>query len=345
MKAAIAAFSLFSILFSIPNTAMSVGFRVIKQDNNIVGVWYPSDVPVKAGQLGPFDVAYAFDAEPVHGQWPVIIFSHGRGGLFHNHHLTAKALAQAGFIVIAPQHNSAKAGDKITEVLPLRVKELKRAFDVIKIDTKLGPLLDVSRIHAFGYSLGGATVMHAAGTGINLDLIATHCDKYSEEDVNFCSFGPSFPERIMEWLSSLFDSPTSDSSTSIEIADMPNQSSVEPFINGAVAVVGSLGQGLEINAARLAAQKVLVVAIAGDDITPPRFHSEILAAMIPAHRSAGLISVPGHHYAFIAPFPERVTAYEYIPVAQDPEGFDRAAFIDEVNIILTSFFKQNTRKS
>jgi hypothetical protein len=45
-----------------------------------------------------------------------------------------------------------------------------------------------------------------------------------------------------------------------------------------------------------------------------------------------------HHFAFIAPFPKWLTDSENIPVAKDPEGFDRQAFIDNVNQDIVGFF-------
>ena len=48
--------------------------------------------------------------------------------------------------------------------------------------------------------------------------------------------------------------------------------------------------------------------------------------------------VPGHHSAFIAPFAKRVTDFENIPAAFDPEGFDRLSFLENVNNTLVEFF-------
>lgn len=91
---------------------------------------------------------------------------------------------------------------------------------------------------------------------------------------------------------------------------------------------------------RFAAARALVIAIDGDEIAQPRFHAAAIASALPSRRLAGMISVPGHHFAFIAPFAERVTDKEYIPVAVDPEGFDRAAFIRDVNARLVRFFRR-----
>ena len=94
-------------------------------------------------------------------------------------------------------------------------------------------------------------------------------------------------------------------------------------------------------AAGLAASRALVIAIGGDVIARPRFHASAIASALPPDRLAGFVTVPGHHFAFIAPFAKRVTDNEHIPVAIDPEGFDRDAFIRRVNGLIVEFFRES----
>ncbi len=92
-------------------------------------------------------------------------------------------------------------------------------------------------------------------------------------------------------------------------------------------------------AAGLAASRALVIAIGGDVIARPRFHASAIASALPADRLAGFVTVPGHHFAFIAPFAKRATDNEHIPVAINPEGFDRDAFIRRVNRLIVGFLR------
>ena len=85
--------------------------------------------------------------------------------------------------------------------------------------------------------------------------------------------------------------------------------------------------------------------IEGDLIAQPRFHAKNIVAILPAKKLAESLSVPGHHYAFIAPFADRVKSKENIPVAVDPEGFDRRSFIKRVNSFIVKFFKQSNSPS
>jgi len=45
----------------------------------------------------------------------------------------------------------------------------------------------------------------------------------------------------------------------------------------------------------------------------------------------------GHHFAFIAPFVDRLTREETIRVALDPAGFDHAVWLDDVNQQIVAF--------
>lgn len=210
--------------------------------------------------------------------------------------------------------------------MTLRIEELRRALEAAGADPLLGPTLDLTQVHALGYSLGGATVMAAAGAGIDLGAVETHCDAHGDEDAAFCE-PPPLLWRLVQGLRK-----------PVSVEDMPDRFFVEPVVNGSVAVIAPIGQGLEVAPEDFVATRVLVVAIEGDRIAQPRFHAEALAAALPPGRLAGFVSVPGHHHGFIAPFPEWLTSKEDIPVAEDPAGFDRPAFIEHVNRLVVDFF-------
>ena len=317
-----------SLALALAGSAEATGFRQLESAGESVGVWYPTETAATRGRLGPFDVEYAFDAAPAPGPWPPLLLSHGNSGLFRNHHLTAAALAEAGFVVIAPQHGADHriGGGSTAGAMALRIEELRRALEAVRADALLGPTLDLTQIHALGYSLGGATVIAAAGAGIDLGAVETHCDAHGDDDAVFCEPPPLW-WRIVQRIRK-----------PVSIEDMPDRFFVEPFVDGSIAVVAPIGQGLEIVSDDFVATRVLVVAIEGDRIAQPHFHAEALAAALPPARLADFVSVPGHHYAFIAPFPEWLTSKEDIPVARDPQGFDRPSFIDQVNRLLGEFF-------
>ncbi|MDP2293123.1 MAG: hypothetical protein Q8M22_18225 [Actinomycetota bacterium] len=76
-----------------------------------VEIWYPamaSDAPKTVYELFPgvaFSAATAQQAAPGHpGQYPLILFSHGRTGMRISYSMVCEALAARGAIVVSPDH-------------------------------------------------------------------------------------------------------------------------------------------------------------------------------------------------------------------------------------------------
>lgn len=114
--------------------AAEVGFRQITLSDLKIGVWYPTKTPETEGRIGPFDVSLAFDAPPISvGRFQPILMSHGNSGRMRNHHLTAKALAKAGFIAIAPLHAAdSLVGTRDTyKAMKWRSNELRHALEAV----------------------------------------------------------------------------------------------------------------------------------------------------------------------------------------------------------------------
>lgn len=80
-------------------------------------IWYPCSGEPEKVPLGDLAVHADFglmgvkDCPVTGAKLPLVIFSHGRGGWFGQHHDTAEALADAGFIVAAINHPGDTAND------------------------------------------------------------------------------------------------------------------------------------------------------------------------------------------------------------------------------------------
>ncbi|WP_067037974.1 hypothetical protein [Marinomonas gallaica] len=74
-----------------------------------------------------------------------------------------------------------------------------------------------------------------------------------------------------------------------------------------------------------------VFAFDSDRIAIPPYHALPLYKAFSSNMPSEYHVVKGHHYAFIAPFPKWLTEEEDIPVAKDPEGFDRSVFLRDLN--------------
>ena len=315
----------------VPDHADAAGYRELKGDGAPVHVWYPTDSAPVAGRFGPFDVIQAVDAPIRPGTYEIVLMSHGVGGWARNHHLTAQALSDSGFIVIAPDHaaDPAIGSSKTAEALAWRVAELGKAIDsVIRLDG-FADAARQDRIHGLGFSLGTVSIMSAAGAVVDLDLVARHCDE--NDDPAFCDDAGFIDRMIMRFMRDL-DLPELD-------ADVGDRYSVNPFVTPDIALIAPIGQGLHVVPDSFSAKRVFVRGMAQDEINRPEFHTEPYRALIPANRLHSLsLNRNGNHFAFIAPFAERVKNKDRIAIAIDPPGFDRRAFLDNLNAELVNYF-------
>jgi predicted dienelactone hydrolase len=90
----------------------------------------------------------------------------------------AAGLAEQGAIVIAVNHPGSTFGDFDTERslnVGTRVLDLRAALDMVSADQRLGRHLDMSRIYATGYLLGGWTALSIGGLRGHPRAYAQHC--------------------------------------------------------------------------------------------------------------------------------------------------------------------------
>ncbi len=69
-----------------------------------VAIWYPSTDKPADTDFGPFEMQVAVNGSVAGERHPLIVMSHGTGGMALNSYDTAIALARAGFIVAAVTH-------------------------------------------------------------------------------------------------------------------------------------------------------------------------------------------------------------------------------------------------
>ena len=335
VKTVIQAFFSFVVLLGLSAVHVNAaGYRLLEHDGFMVHVWYPTDTPPEDGRMGPFDVVQAVDAPVRAGSHQIVLVSHGFNGRSRNHHLTAQALADAGFIALAPMHAADHYidTDKRAEALVWRADELRHAVELLFRQDGFRGAVDLSQIHGIGYSLGTVTIMMGAGAGFDLALVNEHCEM--EDDPTFCEW-PSFFTRLMR-----------ARARGIEVIDperdIPDRFFGMPFINGRVALIAPIAKGVLVEDHLFIAQKAFVLGIADDRINLVKYHSLPYRGMILPDRLDRLeIHDGGNHSAFIAPFAKRVTDIEHIDAAIDPPGFDRRAFLDRLNGELVSFLKTN----
>jgi predicted dienelactone hydrolase len=141
-----------------------------------VDAWYPVDPEDTAG-VGPsvFDLLVtslasevALDEPPPssHGPFPLVVFSHGSGGIRFQSWFLTEALASHGFVVVAPDHKGNTALDGLFGTSdPNDVVARNRPLDVslvIDVISRFSDVVDGDRVAVVGHSFGGFTALASA---------------------------------------------------------------------------------------------------------------------------------------------------------------------------------------
>ena len=142
-----------------------------------VEVWYPAatEAPPTPYELIPgvgFDSELAsVDSTPsADGPFPLVVFSHGSGGLRQQSASIVETIASHGFVVVAADHVGNTAIDRLigTETsfevsARNRVLDVGLLIDEVEGGRLAGGLADTEHIAVMGHSFGGFTALAAAG--------------------------------------------------------------------------------------------------------------------------------------------------------------------------------------
>jgi predicted dienelactone hydrolase len=155
------------------NAAQGAGVRSIEVPADANGpalteaIWYPCSQQPGKIDLGGTTITGTKDC-PIDGaRLPLVVISHGSIGTFLDHHDTAEALADAGFIVAAISHrgdntvNFADGADP--SVMIERPVDIRRVIDYMLGASPMAADIDPKRIGFFGWSAGAYTGLVLAG--------------------------------------------------------------------------------------------------------------------------------------------------------------------------------------
>lgn len=161
-------------------------------------IWYPALNPEEAEEATRYRVGLFFlpgralrDAPPdtEHGPYPLVIFSHGSGGLRYQSLYLTEHLASYGFVVLAADHpgntllDALRApADTLTGMIrnfatrPLDIlRQIAYLDEVSAADGPLAGLVDMERIAVAGHSFGGYTALAAGGARLDFAALNGWC--------------------------------------------------------------------------------------------------------------------------------------------------------------------------
>jgi predicted dienelactone hydrolase len=310
------------IAWCLASPAGAAGIQLLDSDPRLAGaIWYPcADDPrtVTLGKIAPpadIGLTGVRDCPITGAKLPLVIFSHGRGGWFGQHHDTEEALADAGFIVAAINHpgdngNDSSQRDKMT-VWASRPTDMVRLLDFLLQDWKDKAVIDPERIGLFGFSLGGFTGLVLAGAPADFRRLALFC-KETDKTEN-C-------ERARS-------------------GDVPPSPRPDPRIRAAVLADAAMSFAFTpegLNGIKIPLQ-VWRSELGGNGVRAASTAST--ASQLPGRPE--IHTVPAGHFAFLAPCsPQLATAVPRI-CTDDPASFDRTAFHSEFNASVVQFFREH----
>lgn len=284
-----------------------------------VSLWYPTTVPDSVVRLGPYEFPGTQDVEPAAGQFGLVILSHGTGGSDLGHRDTAIALAKAGFIAAAPLHprNNFRGdvGDDQRIVLDGRPRQLSAVIDALLAQPAWSSRIDAKKIAAFGFSAGGYTVLAALGAEPEFSRILDHCERHAEEDP-YCRIINRVGAEARAARARAYAEPAQRCRDGRLCAAVIADPFTAPFSDATLKA--------------LPPARLLFFRPEVENMLKAEFHVSRVVRLLRQRDDfpdPQEILLPGaHHLSFVAPVPESVAKS-----LAGPEGFDRAAFHEEMN--------------
>ncbi|MEZ5651680.1 MAG: hypothetical protein R3E87_14175 [Burkholderiaceae bacterium] len=277
-----------------------------------VAIWAPARAPESHIEAGPFSPDAAAGAAIAAGRHPLLLLSHGTGGMNLNHHTLAAALARQGYIVAAPTHPGDNYRDRGMIADPRywqeRPRQLVVTLDALLASARFGGAIDDHRIGAIGHSAGGFAVGALAGLRPDRARLGAHCARSSDPACAYAD--PSF--GVVDPRPQAFVLP----------ADFAPASTVDDPRIGAVAMLAPLAAVFADDARARPQLRLMMIEAEHDEVLTRDDHAARLRRLEPRVEAAVLDGAG--HFGFMAPIAPRWRPMLGM-IARDPAGFDRAA--------------------
>lgn len=312
-------------------------------------IWYPIDTVGKLETIFgsapdslfvPVGVAGGARLSEKTRKYPLVVMSHGTGGSAIMMMWLGTYLASHGYVVAAVNHHGNTASEK--EPAPQgfllyweRARDLKVVIDSVLRDSMFADRIDRHRIGAAGFSLGGYTVIAAAGGRFDQAEFDRFCSS-AERDFT-CGPQAEFPEAPAKFAILKESDPVVR-----ESLRRSGASYHDSRIKAVFAIAPALGSGFTGKGLRHVKVPVQIVVGEGDTVTPSATNAARYASLI---RGARLVVLPGNvgHYTFLHECTPR--GRELLPICRDGSGVDRAAIHTKTRELALDFFNSTLGRS
>ena len=319
--------------------AQHAGYRTLTiagDTPTTVALFYPTAAADRTLPMGPWLPVVAPGAPVSDAKLKgLILISHGTGGMELNHHNLGTWLARQGYLVAAVRHAGDNWQDRslVTSgrYFSERPLQLSRVLDALLSSPEWGKRIPAERIGAVGHSAGGYSVLALAGAQAEPARAAQHCHTV-QDDPGFCFLakGQAGPQALGAQAAPAVRATASQA----ERVSVP-----DPRIR---AVVVLAPMAVVFTPESLAAVKVPVRVIVAelDAVLNSKYHGAHVVANVPKAQAS--TAAGAGHFAFMAqssiPLPSAAG-----DAAANPPGFDRVAYLPELEKQVVDFFADQWR--
>lgn len=282
-------------------------------------IWYPSEGGGKEEKIQDASqfskpVSVLHDGELSSSRkYPLIVLSHGSGGDALQMRWIGYYLSSHGYITVSVSHSGTAKEERQTAPLTLseycmweRPQDISAVLNNMLADPVFSSRIDTNRIGAAGFSLGGATVIWAAGARLDLEELKKNA--------------PALPPYLQEPLKKVIEMTKNDPRVQGSVAHA-GDSFKDKRIKAVFALAPAIGYGFTAEGLKDIHIPVRIVVGDADIITPPAINAKHYADHI---AGATLTILPGErgHYT------------------KEASGTERGVELEEVSKLAVEFFER-----
>jgi len=270
-----------------------------------LAVFYPTETAETMLAVGPYRLSVAPDAPIGPGSFPLVLISHGTGGTPWVYRTLAQYLAQQGFVVGLPEHPFNNRHDNRWEGTECNLLARPRHLQLA-----LQHLLQMTPFAAALQPDGVGVIGHSMGGYTALALAGGVPTSFSWEN---------------------------EGGQAREL-----QTVHDPRVKAVVLLAPATPWFMAEGSLRAVQAPVLLLE-AEQDVHTTHEHGQIVrSGLAEQQRLTHRVIENAGHFSFLSPFPAAMTNAGFAP-SQDPPGFDRARFHEQLFPEIATFLEQALR--